>query len=289
MSAGAGRFAPSPTGPLHIGSLLAATASFLDARGRGERWLLRIDDLDTARNAEGSESAIQRTLEVHALFWDGPLQRQSEHMPGYLSALEHLESLGAVFYCRCSRKDLKGKRRYPGTCRHRTHPSADSAIRLRVPETPITFQDLIAGRQTESLAATCGDFVVRRRDGVIAYQLATAVDDGAQEIVRVVRGGDLLDNTARQVHLMTLLELSVPAYAHLPVLTNADGQKLSKQSHAPAVDDSRPSANLVRVFPVLGLRPPDDAARWSPSELLDWGARRWSLDAVNSGTVVFPV
>jgi len=281
----AGRFAPSPTGPLHQGSLLAAVASYLDARACDIGWWLRIDDLDAPRVVPGSEGAILRTLETHALCWDGPVVRQSEHIGRYQAALGVLSDQGRLFYCTCTRQTLAGQTVYPGTCRHRTTPLAGAAVRIRVDDQPVRFQDLIHGDQTEQLSETCGDFVIRRRDGQIAYQLATAVDDGSEDITRVVRGGDLLDNTARQIFLMQHLGLSVPSYAHLPILVDAAGQKLSKQTYAPAVDDDRPTANLLAVFRHLGLIPPADASRWSPRRLLDWAVPQFDLGRLRGGLV----
>ena len=193
----AGRFAPSPTGPLHLGSLLAATASFLDARARKGLWFLRIDDLDVHRNQPGAEAEILHALEAHELTWDGPVQRQSQHMPAYERALEQLAEQS--FYCNCSRRLLAGKPRYPGTCRQHRQPRPDCAVRLQVSDRPISFTDGVMGLQTERLTETVGDFIIRRRDGLIAYQLATAVDDGDADVSHVVRGRDLLDNTARQI------------------------------------------------------------------------------------------
>jgi len=287
MSLSAGRFAPSPTGPLHSGSLLAAAASHLDARSRGHRWLLRIDDLDTYRNVDGAETCILTALEAHGLEWDGPVLRQSNRIEEYQSALSQLAARGEIFYCTCSRNDLKGRGAYPGTCRSHTRPRVDAAIRVNVSDRPQSFVDLIAGPQTENLSQTCGDFIIRRRDGLVAYQLATAVDDGDSAIRYVVRGGDLLDNTPRQIYLMQLLNLSTPTYAHLPTLTDLTGMKLSKQSHAPALENSRASANLLEVFGYLGLRPPSEAEHWSPARIVAWGIDHWSLDSIAAGNVIF--
>ncbi|HEY5644738.1 MAG TPA: tRNA glutamyl-Q(34) synthetase GluQRS [Pseudomonadales bacterium] len=287
MTSAAGRFAPSPTGPLHHGSLLAAAASYLDARSRGLQWWLRIDDLDTPRVAEGAESAILSSLAAHGLHWDGPVRRQSEQVDRYLAALNELSVQQLLFYCTCSRQQLADSAVYPGTCRRQRTPVPDAAVRVRVGDDPIRFTDLIHGEQTEILAQSCGDFVVRRRDGLVAYQLATAVDDGSDEVVRVVRGGDLLDNTARQIFLMRRLGLAEPAYAHLPVLVDDRGQKLSKQTNAAALDNTRPAANLLAVFDPLGLNPPPQAERWTPAELLAWGTREFALERIRPGSVTF--
>ncbi len=283
----AGRFAPSPTGPLHHGSLLAATASYLDARRQGLQWWVRIDDLDSPRVASGAEDSILRTLDAHGLHWDGPVQRQSLHIDRYEAALTELSRQKLLFYCSCSRQTLADAQVYPGTCRHRHRPVADTAIRVRVDEAPIRFHDLIHGDQSEILSRSCGDFVVRRRDGFIAYQLATAVDDGSDAITRVVRGGDLLDNTARQIYLMQHLGLQVPTYAHLPVLVDSHGRKLSKQTSAPALNDRNAAANLLAVFPFLGLNPPAGTREWSPGELLDWGAVEFDLARIPPGSATF--
>ena len=287
MKSAAGRFAPSPTGPLHFGSLLAATASYLDARSRDERWLLRVDDLDVHRNVSGAEAAILGSLEAHALLWDGAVIRQSDRIERYEAALETLAALDLTFYCTCSRRQLQGQPTYPGTCRAHTRPRADAAIRILSSGAPITFTDLIAGTQSDQLSGSCGDFIVRRRDGLIAYQLATAVDDGAVEITRVIRGGDLLDNTARQIHIMNRLGLSAPRYGHLPLLSQPDGMKLSKQTHAPALDDGQPAANLSRIFPYLHLDPPADSSSWSAPDLLRWAVENWSTDGISTRSVVF--
>ena len=284
MTAEAGRFAPSPTGPLHFGSLLAATASFLDARQRGADWLVRIDDLDTPRNLPGAEAAILNSLEAHGLHWNGAVIRQSERIQRYDEAIDRLRRAGHTFYCTCSRRQLKGLRTYPGTCRNLSHPAGRAALRVRVTDAPIAFDDLVAGPIREVLSDTTGDFVIRRRDGIVAYQLATAVDDGEPEIGRVIRGRDLLDNTARQIHLIRLLGGDEPVYGHIPLLVNASGQKLSKQTHAKALDDASASANLIRVLPVLGLPPPPEARTWEPEQLLAWAADAFSLDALGSAS-----
>lgn len=271
-----GRFAPSPTGPLHLGSLLAATASYLDARSRGIPWYVRLDDLDTLRNDPGAEPAILRALEAHALHWDGSVTRQSEHVEEYAAALATLEARGELFYCACSRSDLHGARAYPGTCRQQRVPRPRRAVRIRVDDAVVTFEDVVRGRQIQPLAAAPGDFVVRRRDGIIAYQLATAVDDGAPGITRVIRGRDLLEVTGPQVLLMQRLGLEVPIYGHVPLLVNETGQKLSKQNLAPPVDPAAAAANLTRVLQALGLDPGPGASRRDCPSLLREAADRFS-------------
>lgn len=270
-----GRFAPSPTGPLHLGSLLAAVASYVDARSLDLAWQLRFDDLDAPRNQPGAEDRIMRSLERHGLHWDGPVARQSGRVDRYRAALEQLTADGRVFYCRCTRRMLAGQRRYPGTCRDQRQPAPGRAVRLQVTQEAIAFEDAFVGKRSASLMDDVGDFVVWRRDGIPAYQLATAVDDGAEDIVRVVRGRDLLDNTPQQIWLMRLLGLFEPAYGHLPLLRDRAGRKLSKQNHAPALDDRRPAANLARVLAVLGVALPADAASQDCPSLLAAAVAAW--------------
>lgn len=281
-----GRFAPSPTGPLHLGSLLAATASYLDARARRGRWLVRIDDLDKPRNQAGADTLILKSLEAHALHWDGEVSFQSLRQNRYLSALDRLAE--HVFYCRCSRRQLRGIAVYPGTCRQQRKPRSDSAIRVEVPDRNIEFTDLIMGSQCENLAASVGDFIIRRRDGLIAYQLATAVDDGDPSITHVVRGRDLLDNTVRQIFLMQLLELKPPSYAHVPLLTYPGGEKLSKQHGAAAVDDSQAVQNLITIFAALGMTVPAEVAALPTAEVVSWGIEHWQPARVPHGNSIVP-
>lgn len=282
-SIGAGRFAPSPTGPLHIGSLYTALASFLDARAQGLAWRLRFDDLDQPRNDPSAPGRILRTLDAHGLHWDGAVQRQSDHLELYEAALSRLQQLGAAFFCTCSRKRLQGHAIYPGTCRGRRSPIDDAAIRVRVDDAVSEFTDLVQGRQRSRLAETTGDFVVKRRDGLFAYQLATAVDDGNAGIVRVLRGRDLLENTPRQLHLMLLLNLEAPAYAHIPVLLSPALEKWSKQTFAPNVDDRKPMANLRICLSLLGLAPPE----LDLTDLIAWAVRHWSLHRLGKQNRVF--
>jgi len=293
QTAGAGRFAPSPTGPLHLGSLLAATASYLDARAHGLAWHVRLDDLDRPRNSPGAERAILLALERHGLHWDGAVVRQSERIPLYEAALARLDAQGLLFYCRCSRKDLAGRNTYPGTCRAHRQSRPDAAVRICVDQSLVEFDDLLRGPQRDALDVSTGDFVVRRRDGTMAYQLATAVDDGDPAITRVIRGRDLLENTPRQIFLMQRLGLEVPAYGHIPLLLNTSGQKLSKQTGARALDLDRPEQNLLRVLQILGVSEVENfggaaplarsgpGGRTSCEILLAASVRNWSLGRIS--------
>ena len=279
----AGRFAPSPTGPLHIGSLYTALASFLDAHAEGLAWRLRFDDLDEPRNQPGAEARILHSLETHGLHWDGPVARQSERMDRYQAALKTLQRQAKTFYCTCSRKALAESPIYPGHCRERITPVPDAAIRVRVDGTALKFTDLVQGRQRTRLDRTVGDFIVKRRDGPFAYQLATAVDDGNPSIVRVLRGRDLLATTPRQLHVMALLGLPAPTYAHIPVLANRTGEKWSKQTGAPPVNDQTPQANIRACLTLLGLRPPDLGLE----AMIEWAKPRWHLSRVGKQDQAF--
>ena len=255
-----GRFAPSPTGPLHFGSLVAALASYLEARAANGRWLLRMEDLDRARAQPGAADAILRALERLGFEWDGPVLMQSARLERYREVLDELSRRGLAYPCSCTRRELEdsalaidGARVYPGTCRHGLAPGkAARALRLRTHGAPIGFADAIQGWVEQPVEQAVGDFVLLRADGVIAYQLAVVVDDLDQGVTHVVRGADLLDSTARQIHLQRLLGAYTPCYAHVPVALNAAGEKLSKQTAARPLDLSDPQAELARARRFLG-------------------------------------
>lgn len=284
-----GRFAPSPTGPLHAGSLVAALASRLDARAHGGRWLLRIEDLDPPREAPGARAAIVDALARLGFAHDGEILCQSGRDAAYRDAFERLRAAGHVYPCACTRREIAdsvvraGEDRhrhaelvYPGTCRDGMPPGrAARAWRVRVGHTRITWRDRHAGRSTEQLDQTVGDFVLRRADGLWAYQLAVVVDDGFQQVTDVVRGADLRDSTARQVYLQSLLGLPTPRYLHLPVRVDAHGEKLSKQTGAAPIDPQRGVEALNEALDFLGLGRivadsprdfwPEATARWARS------------------------
>ncbi|NND89253.1 MAG: tRNA glutamyl-Q(34) synthetase GluQRS [Granulosicoccus sp.] len=251
-----GRFAPSPTGDLHFGSLLAALASFCDARHQRGQWLLRIDDIDEPRSVPGSADAIQRTLERYGFHWDGPVRWQSNRQERYVEALSSLVESGLIFACDCSRRSLPTGQVYPGRCRHRRVsdlPVMHHALRLSLSGT-VYFDDAIQGVQRFDLAVDVGDSIVWRRDGLVSYALACAVDD-ADQVTHVVRGADLLEGTGVQLGIIEALGLTPPIYAHLPVAVNTDGDKLSKHSRAPAISELEPVAVLQRAWQVLGQAP----------------------------------
>lgn len=248
-----GRFAPSPTGPLHAGSLLAALGSWLVARHRGGLWRVRIEDVDRIREVPGAAERQFRALQACGLAWDGEVLRQRDRDAAYRDALDRLLAAGDAFVCHCSRRDLADSAgRHHGACRARA-PRPDPAIRLRVPAgTSVTFVDGVRGPITQDVAQAVGDFVLRRADGLWAYQLAVVVDDAAQGITEVVRGADLLDSTPRQILLQRCLGLPTPGYLHLPLLLDADGHKVSKSAGADAFDIAAPLPALRCAWARLG-------------------------------------
>jgi glutamyl-Q tRNA(Asp) synthetase len=280
-----GRFAPSPTGPLHFGSLVAALASWLDARAADGTWLLRIEDLDKPREQPGAADAILRQLEGLGLTWDGPVLYQSARDASYRAALDALERRGATYPCGCTRSEIAdsalaidGARIYPGTCRGGLAPGRRArATRVRTARDPIRFTDRVQGEIAQSVEQEVGDFVLCRADGVIAYQLAVVVDDDAQGVTDVMRGADLLDSTARQIWLQRLLGYSSPRYLHLPAAVTASGEKLSKQTGAPAVDTAQPLRELARALAFLGQPVPEAA---SASELLKHALECWDASLI---------
>ncbi|MFN2309219.1 MAG: tRNA glutamyl-Q(34) synthetase GluQRS [Gammaproteobacteria bacterium] len=279
-----GRFAPSPTGPLHLGSLVAAVASYLDARRQGGQWLLRMEDLDTPRVQPGAADAILRTLERFALPWDGPVLYQSQRSEAYRAAIETLRAAGHCFECACTRREIADSALpgedgpiYPGTCRAGLASGRQGrALRVRVDATPIVFEDRLQGRQLHKLAETVGDFVILRADGIVAYQLAVVVDDAAQGITDVVRGSDLLASTPRQIHLQQLLGVPTPRYLHLPVAVNAAGEKLSKQTYAAPVDALPPQRAANAALAFLGQPVPADLQGLPLAELWAYASAHWA-------------
>ncbi|MGO4325489.1 tRNA glutamyl-Q(34) synthetase GluQRS [Cupriavidus sp. 2TAF22] len=281
-----GRFAPSPTGPLHMGSLVTALASWLDARAHRGRWLVRVEDIDYPRCVRGADQQILHTLERLGLHPDAPPQWQSRHEASYADALRRLDAGHQTYPCGCSRKEiadslLHARERhqtlgYPGTCRDGLHGKLPRAWRVRVPDGDaalICFDDRWQGRQCQNLATEVGDFVLRRADGLWAYQLAVVVDDGQQGITHIVRGADLLDSTPRQIHLQHLLGLPTPSYLHVPVVTNEIGEKLSKQSGAESVDALEPLAALRAAGAHLGLASGADSMQgWLAEATAGWEA-----------------
>jgi glutamyl-Q tRNA(Asp) synthetase len=268
-----GRFAPSPTGALHFGSLVAAVGSWLRARAQHGTWLVRMEDLDPPREVPGSAADILDTLAAFGMESDEPVVYQSARRQAYEAAFATLQSRDVVFPCWCSRSDLDGDRRlHRGTCIAAPDPKRPSAWRLRTPDGEIRFVDAVFGAQRQDVAAIVGDFVVRRVEGWYAYQLAVVVDDAAQGITEIVRGADLLDSTPRQICLQRLLGLPTPDYLHLPIVMGDDGRKLSKQDRARAVDVADPMPALRAALEFLGL---PHAAATNPQGLLNSAARQF--------------
>ena len=280
-----GRFAPSPTGPLHAGSLVAALASWLDARAHGGRWLVRIEDVDTPRCVPGAAAVILRQLADCGLHADGPVLRQSDRGDAYAAALQTLVEAGQAYPCGCTRQDIDAALRaagaqhqrhadrvYPGTCRGGLHGKAARAVRLRVDDDErVDWHDRRLGPQHQHVANAVGDFVLRRADGLWAYQLAVVVDDAWQGVTDVVRGEDLADNTPRQILLQRALGVPTPRYLHTPLVLADDGQKLSKQNGATAVDSSRPMVALALAGAALDI----EVAAATVPDWLDGATRAW--------------
>ncbi|HHL72854.1 MAG TPA: tRNA glutamyl-Q(34) synthetase GluQRS, partial [Bacteroidetes bacterium] len=266
-----GRFAPSPSGPLHFGSLVAALGSYLDARAQGGRWLVRMEDLDPPREMPGAADDILRTLDVFALLHDGDVMYQSRRHEAYQAALDQLVEQGMAYPCACTRREIREAGTpggiYPGTCRNGLPPGRKArSVRLRVDDTITRFTDRLQGPVHENPGQQAGDFILRRADGLYAYQLAVIIDDAAQGITDVVRGADLLDSTCRQILLQHRLDLPTPDYLHLPVAVKPDGAKLSKQTFAAPLDRQQPTSQLARALRFLGHPVPVALERELPAD-----------------------
>ena len=282
-----GRFAPSPTGPLHFGSLVAAVGSYLDARVQRGQWLVRMEDVDAPRNVPGAAEDILLTLECFGFSWDGPVLYQSARLEAYRSELERLREAGLAYGCACSRKEIAdstthsaidGGLVYPRICRNGLSEGRTArAWRLRVGSEPVGFDDRLQGHVEQQLEQDVGDFVLLRADGLFAYQLAVTVDDQFQGISDIVRGADLLASTPRQIWLQHCLGYATPRYAHLPVAANPAGEKLSKQTQAPALDKTRAAGELVAALRFLGQGAPAELGRASVKDVWEWATENWSF------------
>ncbi len=286
-----GRFAPSPSGPLHFGSLVAAMGSYLDAKFHQGKWLVRIEDLDLPRIVPGATSDILFALEKLGMEWDEKVLFQSQRSDVYQAALERLIQKEMIYPCTCSRKEIADSGRlgdsgliYPGTCRNKiTHKERQAALRLRTDHFPVKLTDALRGAVCQQLEREVGDFVLRRADGVYAYQLAVIVDDEVQNITHVVRGADLLDSTPRQIYLQRLLGYTTPVYMHLPIVTNAQGEKLSKQTHAPPIDMSNVMPQMIAALQFLGQNPPKALVNEDLTIFWQWAISNWQPDKIPLG------
>ncbi len=287
-----GRFAPTPSGPLHFGSLVAALASCLDARSRDGAWLLRIDDLDRDREVAGARDAILSDLEALGFQWDGPIYTQHERGTRYRLAVDALLADGRAFPCACTRREIREQAEpgepampYPGTCRDGLPPGREArSVRLRIQDETLCFDDEWAGRVCQDLAREVGDFVIWRVEDIASYHLATVLDDADAGVTRVVRGSDLLDSTPRQILLQRLLGLPTPAYAHFPLVRAPDGRKLGKQTHAPRIDARHPARALVAALEFLNQAPPPALASAAADDVWAWAQAHWRSDALDSGS-----
>lgn len=282
-----GRFAPSPTGPLHFGSLVAATGSYLQARQQNGLWFVRMEDLDPPREVAGAATEILQTLEYYGFYWDSEIIFQSQRTDAYEHALEQLTQLKQVYPCSCSRKEIEAHSTmgrygpiYPGTCRQGPKTTQSCALRVLTHSHSITFNDTLQGHFAQTLGTEIGDFVVRRADQLFAYQLAVVVDDAEQQISEIVRGADLLDNTPRQIYLQQLLGLDTPNYIHLPLALSLDGQKLSKQTGAKSIRAYRPQEMLFKVLGFLNQNPPTDLVDADIDSFWQWAITHWQLENV---------
>ena len=277
-----GRFAPSPTGALHFGSLLAAIASYLDAKTRNGQWLVRMEDLDPPRETPEAAHEILRQLEAFGLYWDKVVLYQSSRLDAYREVLEHIEKEKLCYNCICSRQQVKAMGSvYDGSCRNKIClPEDPSAIRLQTEPVMIEFNDLIQGQFSQQIEAETGDFVIRRKDKLFAYQLAVVVDDEFQQVSHIIRGYDLLDSTPRQIYLQSKLDYHTPCYGHVPVVVNELGQKLSKQHFAEPVCLDNSQSTLFLGLKYLGQNPPAELEQMPILQQLAWAMENWDIQAV---------
>lgn len=286
-----GRFAPSPTGPLHFGSLVAAVASYLQARTHNGKWLLRVEDIDPPREQAGATDAILKALDRYEFEWDGDVIFQSDSRQAHEAAVGSLLDRELAYPCGCSRRVLQHARRgplgaiYPGTCRNGCE-ATEFAIRLRTTDAPISFMDTLQGLKTQHLESESGDFVIRRRDGLIAYQLAVVVDDQIEGITEVVRGIDLMGSTLRQIWLQRLLNYPTPDYVHIPVVTHPNGDKLSKLTGASAIPTKGKARALTAALAALQQKPPLSLADCPVADVWQWAIENWQLCALKGQTAV---
>lgn len=278
-----GRFAPTPSGPLHFGSLVAALASYLDAHAHAGQWLLRIEDIDPPRCQPGASDDILRSLELFGLHWHGEVLYQSQQLDQYRQVLAELEQQQRLFYCTCSRSQLKGQNTYPGHCRsQQSHPKQAHSTRIKADDLELGFTDLFMPAYKENLAQQVGDFILQRKDGPYAYQLAVVVDDTLQGINHVIRGADLYDQTPRQMFLQQCLGYATPSYGHIPLIMSPQGQKLSKQNLAKAIAAAQAPTLITDALIRLGQQPPRELHGAPIEDQLSWAIEHWQRPLVPS-------
>ncbi|UYZ84076.1 tRNA glutamyl-Q(34) synthetase GluQRS [Entomomonas sp. E2T0] len=275
-----GRFAPTPSGGLHLGSLVAALASYLDAKAANGKWLIRIEDIDPPREVVGATENILRTLEAYGFEWDGEILYQSSRLADYELVIDKLFNNGLAYACTCSRKQLENYSIYPNFCRDALKPRLDAAIRIRVPELIYQFIDRVQGNFSQHLGQEVGDFIIKRRDGFFAYQLAVVLDDSEQGITDIVRGADLLDSTPRQLYLQELLGFSMPKYLHVPILLDVNGHKLSKTQCSPILPIVEASKLLITALEVLGQPVETNLYKETPQQILNYAITNWCVDLI---------
>ncbi|SJM89722.1 Glutamyl-Q tRNA(Asp) synthetase [Crenothrix polyspora] len=290
-----GRFAPSPTGSLHLGSLYTALASFLDAKAQQGLWLLRIDDLDTPRNAAGSVDSILKTLDALALQWDSSVYFQSDNLDVYHDVLAILQRDKRIYPCTCSRKTIAANLTenasidvvYPNTCRNNRFPcSAPHALRIKTDGRVISFDDRLQGVVSHHLATQHGDFILKRKDHIIAYQFAVVIDDDRQGVNHVVRGMDLLDSTPKQIYVQQVLGLNTPNYLHVPIITDDKGFKLSKQTGAQSVELKTPTQVIFKLLDLLKQHPPAELYNAPTTELINWAIAHWDPSVLKNSRAI---
>ena len=286
-----GRFAPSPTGPVHFGTLVTAVGSYLQAKKNNGEWIVRMEDVDTTRKVAGADVDILNTLAAYGFEWHGEVIYQSKQSHHYQQALEQLISQSLIFPCLCSRKQLAETDSdiYPGTCRQQPLPEKNQhALRIIAENIDIAFVDAVMDKQSQNIKQQCGDFILKRRDGLFAYQLAVVVDDALQGISEVVRGADLLEVTARQIYLQQLLYYPTPDYCHLPLVIDDAGNKISKSEGAATVGTENKVRQLISALKFLGQQPPDELNEANISELWKWSIDHWRLDRVAKNNQLLP-
>ena len=277
-----GRFAPSPSGPLHLGSLIAALSSYVDAKSKNGFWFLRIEDLDPPREPPGAAEYILDQLFALGLIWDGDILYQSTRLDAYQESLTRLFAQGQTYNCNCTRSEVKAMGSiYDGSCRDKNISLIEPfAVRIRTSSNIIGFDDQIQGYHQQRVEQEVGDFVILRKDKFFAYQLAVVIDDEYQQVTNVIRGCDLLDSTFRQIHLQTVLGLETPVYGHIPVITNSSGKKLSKQHFADPIDTKNDKTLIFKALKFLGQNPPNGLEDATNTEQLQWAIYNWDIQAI---------